>query len=284
MAVARSRGEVADARHALREAGGSLALVPTMGALHEGHLSLVDRAAELAEHVCLSVFVNPTQFGPSEDFDRYPRDLDRDLELAAARGVDLVFVPGAEDVYPREQAIWVDPGEPGTRLCGASRPGHFRGVLTVVLKLIGLVRPDVAVFGRKDFQQAVLIRRMAEDLCLGVRIEIAPTVREPDGLALSSRNAYLRGDERRSALGLSQALRRARTAFDDGERDAGRIVELARRVLDEAGVSIEYVEIVDPVTLAPVGRAASDSVCALAGRVGKTRLIDNATLGEGDAP
>lgn len=261
----------------LRERG-AVALVPTMGALHEGHLSLLDRAREEADAVVVSIFVNPTQFGPDEDFDEYPRDLGGDRGKAAARGADLLFAPPVEEMYPREQTIWVEPGPLAERLCGAHRPGHFRGVLTVVLKLLHAVEPDVAVFGRKDFQQAVLIRRMAEELNLPVRIEAAPIVREPDGLALSSRNAYLSERGREAAVGLSRALRRVRELFAEGVRNPDALRAAGLQVLREVGAEPEYVEIVEPGTLEPPAEATGDAVCAIAAYVEDTRLIDNAPL------
>lgn len=270
----------------MRGSGARVALVPTMGALHEGHLSLVDRADALADAVVVSVFVNPTQFGPDEDYEEYPRDLDGDMEKAEHRGADLVFAPPASEMYPREQTVWVEPGPLADRLCGRHRPGHFRGVLTVVLKLLNVVQPDVAVFGRKDFQQSVLIRRMVEELNLPVEIETAPVVREEDGLAMSSRNEYLSGPERETAASLSRALRLVREAFSDGERDPARLVDVVRRTLEKAGAEVEYVEIVDPEDLSRVERAGPRSVCAIAAHVGDTRLIDNTPLGGvgGDDP
>jgi pantoate--beta-alanine ligase len=249
-----------------------------MGALHEGHLSLVDRARELADRVVLSVFVNPAQFGPSEDFNDYPRDLERDLELAGGRGADMVFAPSDREMYPRPQSIWVEPGELANRLCGASRPGHFRGVLTVVAKLFAMVEPDVAVFGRKDFQQAVLIRRMTEELGFSVHIEAAPIVREPDGLAMSSRNAYLSPDERLAAASLSRGLCRVRSMFASGEVGIAPLLEEVRRTMAVAGAAVEYAEIVDPEDLHALDAARPDAVCAVAAEVGDTRLIDNAPL------
>ena len=268
----------------LRRQRGSVGFVPTMGALHEGHLSLVDRARELADAVVVSVFVNPTQFGPDEDYEEYPRDLDGDLEKAGERGAHLVFAPPASEMYPRKQTIWVDPGPLAERMCGRERPGHFRGVLTVVLKLLHVVRPDVAVFGRKDFQQSVLVRRMTEELNLPVEIEAAPVVREEDGLAMSSRNEYLSDEERGAARSLSRALAEVREAFAGGERDPGRLVRLARDVMEKAGAEVEYVEIVEPAGLDRVERAHGDAVCAVAAHVGDTRLIDNASLAAGEGP
>ncbi len=259
-------------------ARGTVGFVPTMGALHEGHLSLLDRAVEAADSVVVSVFVNPTQFGPDEDYDEYPRDLEGDLEKAGRRGADLLFAPPASEMYPREQTVWVEPGPLADRLCGASRPGHFRGVLTVVLKLFHVIGPDVAVFGRKDFQQAVLIRRMVEELNLDVAIETAPVVREEDGLALSSRNQYLSDDQRPAARSLSEALRTVRERFDAGEEDPARLAEEARELMEGAGAEVEYVEIVEPEGLEPVEQAGPDAVCAIAAHVGETRLIDNAPL------
>lgn len=281
--LARTVERCREAVAVLRRERGRVAFVPTMGSLHEGHLSLVDRARELADAVVLSVFVNPTQFGPDEDYEEYPRDLEGDLEKAGRRGVDLVFAPPASEVYPREQTIWVEPGPLAERLCGLSRPDHFRGVLTVVLKLFNIVGPDVAVFGRKDFQQATLIRRMTEELNLPVEIATAPVVRAEDGVAVSSRNEYLSEDQRETARSLSRGLARAREAFAGGERDARRLERKVRRTMEEAGAGVEYVEVVEPEGLARVERATSESVCAVAARVGETRLIDNARLG-GDPP
>lgn len=264
---------------AIRELGaGPVAFVPTMGALHEGHLSLLGRAREAGGSVVLSIFVNPTQFGPDEDYDAYPRDLEADLERAGERGADLVFAPPASEMYPTVQTIWVDPGPLAERLCGRHRPGHFRGVLTVVLKLLHVVRPDLAVFGRKDFQQLVLIRRMCEELNLPVEVVAGPVVREEDGLAMSSRNEYLADDQREAALSLSGALSRVREAFGDGEEDPEALEELARRVMEEAGAEVDYARVVDPDGLEPVDRATGREVCAVAAHVGETRLIDNARL------
>ena len=269
------REAVADLR---RETGGRIGFVPTMGALHEGHLSLVDRARELSDAVALSVFVNPTQFGPDEDYEEYPRDLEGDRDRAGERGVDLLFAPPASEMYPVEQTIWVEPGPLADRLCGRYRPGHFRGVLTVVLKLLNVVGPDVAVFGRKDFQQAVLVRRMVRELHLPVEVETAPVVREEDGLAMSSRNAYLSSGEREAARALPEALRLARSRFAEGERDPGALAEAAREELEAAGLEPEYVEVVDPDDLQRVELAGHDAVCAIAAYAGETRLIDNAPL------
>jgi pantoate--beta-alanine ligase len=264
---------------AVRAGGRQVAVVPTMGYLHEGHLTLLDRARELADFVVLTIFVNPMQFGPGEDLDRYPRDLERDVELARARGVDLIFAPTVAEMYPRgEPRVAVVPGPAADRLCGASRPGHFRGVLTVVAKLFGIVQADVAVFGQKDFQQAALIRAMAEDLDFHTRIEVAPTIRDADGLAMSSRNVYLSAEEREQALSLSRGLLRARELFCAGESDAGTLRAALENEMSARGVDPEYVEAVDPRSIAPVERVVPGTVLAVAARVGKTRLIDNLIL------
>jgi len=265
-----------------RRAGRRIGLVPTMGALHAGHLALVTEARRRADLVVMSVFVNPLQFGPSEDFARYPRDLARDTAEARAGGVDVLWAPSLEGMYPEPPQVTVLPGAAGGRLEGAVRPGHFAGVLTVVLKLFGIVAPDVAVFGRKDFQQAVLVRRMVRDLNLPVDIVVAPTVREPDGLALSSRNAFLDPPSRRAAAGLSRALAAGAAAYRAGERSAAAIAECARRVLEGAGtLAVDYVTCVGPDDVEPLETVDECSVLVLAARVGGTRLIDNVVLGPG---
>jgi len=251
-----------------------------MGALHEGHLSLVDRARERADFVVLSIYVNPLQFGPTEDFAQYPRDLERDVALARSRGVDLVFAPTDDEMYPAgEPAVRVVPRRLADRLCGAFRPGHFEGVLTVVAKLFNLVQPDVAVFGQKDYQQALLIRRMVADLDLPIEIDVAPIVREPDGLALSSRNSYLSPAERKQATSLFRGIARAEAAFRAGERRASRLCMLVEETLTaEPDVQAQYIELVHPETLEPVEEATPGCVLAVAAFVGRTRLIDNTIL------
>jgi pantoate--beta-alanine ligase len=259
-----------------------IGFVPTMGYLHQGHLSLVDGARRRADVVVMSIFVNPLQFGPSEDFTRYPRDLDRDRALASARGVDALFVPSVEAMYPPGAEVRVVPGPTADRWEGAARPGHFTGVLTVVAKLLHLVEPDVACFGRKDVQQAVLIGQMVRDLDWPLEIVVGPTVREPDGLALSSRNAYLTPEERRQAVALSRALRAAHEAWRRGETNAGALESAMRQQLAMfPGVQVEYIAIAEPRALAPVTTVDAGTVVALAGRLGRTRLIDNIVLGEG---
>ena len=267
---------------ARRREGRRIGLVPTMGYLHEGHLRLVDEARRRADVVIMTVFVNPLQFGPSDDLARYPRDLPRDRRLAEERGVDALFVPSEVVMYPVSPEIRVVPGRTAERWEGAARPGHFAGVLTVVAKLFHLTEPDVACFGRKDVQQSVLIRRMVRELDWPIELVIVPTVREADGLALSSRNAYLSAEQRQRALALSGALREAHAAWRAGERSAAEIEARMRRTLDAApDVQVEYIALAEPETLAPVSEVREDTVVAIAARVGPTRLIDNIVLGEG---
>lgn len=265
-----------------RRAGRTIGLVPTMGYLHEGHLRLIDRARESADVVVVSVFVNPTQFGPGEDFLSYPRDLERDSQLIGQRGGDCLFVPATEDVYPFNPQVGLTPGELAAHLCGPRRPGHFEGVLTIVAKLFNLVEPDIAVFGRKDAQQARIITRMAHELDFPVQIVVAPTVREPDRVAMSSRNSYLSPDERAAAAMLPVSLDAAHREFVAGTTDVTSLVATVRAVLrQEPLIEIEYVEAVEPELLAPVQVADSRTILALAVRIGRARLIDNILLGEG---
>jgi pantoate--beta-alanine ligase len=268
-----------------REGGRRIALVPTMGFLHAGHLSLMREARRWADQgggrpglALATIFVNPTQFGPREDLARYPRDLDGDLEKCGSAGVDAVLAPEAADVYGPEHQTWVEVGRVSQGLCGASRPGHFRGVATVVMKLLHLSWPHRAIFGEKDWQQLQVLRAMARDLDLDVEIAGMPIVREPDGLALSSRNAYLSPEERVRALSLSRALLEARDRAAGGEREAAALAAGARRALEAAGARVDYVEIVDPTSLQPVARAEPGSRMLVAAFVGTTRLIDNLGL------
>jgi pantoate--beta-alanine ligase len=270
---------------AARDGGAHVALVPTMGFLHAGHASLLHAARARADAggrrglAVVSIFVNPTQFGPNEDLSRYPRDLEGDLARCAEAGIDWVLAPAdPAAIFPPEHQTWVTVERASQGLCGASRPGHFRGVATVVAKLLHLTRPHAAFFGEKDFQQLAVIRAMVKDLAFGVEVVGMPIVREPDGLALSSRNSYLSVDERARALALSRALLEAAAAAGRGERDASRLRAAARERLAAAGARIDYVEIVHPDTLAPVARAEPGSVMLLAAFVGATRLIDNARL------
>jgi pantoate--beta-alanine ligase len=265
-----------------RSAGRSIGLVPTMGAFHGGHLSLIRRAREQCDVVVVSLFVNPTQFGPGEDLDSYPRDEARDAELAEREGVDLLFAPPAEEVYPHGFATTVTVGGLTEVLDGAPGrrgPAHFAGVATVVAKLFNMVGPDVAYFGQKDAQQTLVVRKLVRDLELPVRIEVCPTVRDHDGLALSSRNAYLSPDERRRALGLSRALRAAEAAVESGRIDAAAVLDAARGELDAHGIEPEYLELRSPTDLSPVDRVNGSTLLAVAARVGRARLIDNTVLG-----
>jgi pantoate--beta-alanine ligase len=252
--------------------GASVAFVPTMGALHHGHASLIRRAGELADKVVVSVFVNPTQFAPGEDFERYPRDLEGDVATAEAAGADIVFAPEPATVYPEDFATRVDPGPLADDLCGRRRPGHFAGVATVVVRLLGLVRPDVAVFGRKDFQQLVIIRRVTRDLALSPLIEGVATARDPDGLAASSRNRYLDRRERRHALAIPRALRACAAAFSERPILDGGLVEIAHDIVRD--LDVEYLELRRASDLGPVV-PGEVSVLLIAARVGNTRLIDN---------
>jgi pantoate--beta-alanine ligase len=268
--VVHTRAELAAARARLR---GTVALVPTMGALHEGHRALLQRAREVADTVVVSIFVNPLQFAAGEDLDRYPRPLEADLAMSAAEGVALAFIPSRLEMYPREPVVRISAGAMGELFEGASRPGHFDGVLTVVAKLFGLVRPDMAVFGRKDAQQLTLVRRMVADLELPVRIEASPLIRDADGLALSSRNRYLSADERQAALALPRALNAGAGAAGQG---VDTIIAATRQVLGEQhGVETDYVAVVDPETFDEIGTSSPLALLVLAARVGKTRLIDN---------
>jgi len=276
---------IADVRAAVaaaRAGGAGIALVPTMGFLHEGHLRLVDAAKEAAGCVVMSLFVNPTQFGPNEDLSRYPRDLAGDAAKAESRGVDLLFVPPVSEMYPTTPTLHLTADDLPTRWEGAIRPGHFSGVLTVVAKLFNIVAPDVAVFGRKDFQQATLIRRMVRELNFPIEIVVAPTVREVDGLAMSSRNSYLDSSARSSALALSQSLRAASRAYASGDRSGESLTAIGRQALAaHPEVKVDYFAVVDPVDMQAVSVAADDSVAIVAARVGATRLIDNMILAEG---
>ena len=258
----------------------TIGFVPTMGYLHKGHVRLVDRARELADRVVVSIFVNPLQFGPHEDLARYPRDLPRDRTLAAEHDVDCLFVPDAAAMYPAEPLVRAVPGPVADTLEGTARPGHFTGVLTVVTKLFHIVEPDVAVFGRKDFQQAMLVKRLVKDLDFPVTLDIAPTVRELDGLAVSSRNSYLTADERRSALVLSRALRALEQAWRGGEADPTRLQRVGLEAMHAPGVIPEYCALIDE-ELQPVPRVTAHTVAVVAARIGKTRLLDNIVLGEG---
>src|SRR5512143_502465 len=262
-----------------RGAGQRIGLVPTMGYLHDGHLSLVAEARRRAEACVASIFVNPLQFGPSEDLDRYPRDLPRDRAALSAAGVDVLYLPTAAEMYPAGFQTDVTVATVSRGLCGRSRPGHFAGVTTVVTKLFNAVKPHVAVFGEKDFQQLAVIRRMASDLDTGIEVIGAPIVREADGIAMSSRNAYLSAAERTAARCLSRALAAAREAVAGGARGAADVLAAARAVLDaEPAARVDYVTLVDVDSLEPVDRIAGRALLALAVFIGRTRLIDNTIL------
>ncbi|MBB6429991.1 pantoate--beta-alanine ligase [Algisphaera agarilytica] len=279
MLICRTLDELRQARQSL---GGRVALVPTMGALHAGHLAHLGYARRAADHVVVSIFVNPTQFGPHEDFNRYPRTLEVDTAKCETAGADLVFAPEAETVYP--------PGVPGVELTvpgvadgleGAQRPGHFAGVCRVVLKLLNLVRPDAVTFGRKDYQQLAVVSAMINDLMLPIDIIEVPTVREDDGLAMSSRNRYLEGDERKHALGLSKALKQAQQMAADGEPDPVAIEAMMRDVMQAYHLEVDYAAVRHARTLGEIDSVVpTESVALVAGRLGKVRLIDNAVLSE----
>ncbi|HEX9015867.1 MAG TPA: pantoate--beta-alanine ligase [Chloroflexota bacterium] len=271
---------IPELRDALRDPRGTVGLVPTMGFLHAGHMSLVKTARDENDVVVVTIFVNPTQFGPNEDLATYPRDMERDLSLLEVAGVDFVFTPEASEMYPSGYSSYVTVEGLTDKLEGAFRPGHFRGVATVVSKLLNLVPADRAYFGQKDAQQVVVIRRMASDLNFRHEISVVPTVREPDGLALSSRNVYLSPEQRRSALALSRSLFTSRDLFEAGEREAGKIRSAAEAVLfSEPGVKVDYVAVVDRDTFEDLETIQGEALVVLAARVGPTRLIDNVVLG-----
>jgi pantoate--beta-alanine ligase len=273
--IAESRGACAR----IRAAGKSLGLVPTMGSLHEGHLSLVRAAQASCDAVAVSIFVNPTQFGPKEDFAAYPRSLEEDCRILEAAGVDLVFAPSAEEMYPAGASTFVAVSGLSERLDGASRPGHFRGVATVVAMLFHIFSPERAFFGQKDAAQVAVLRKMVRDLHFSVLLDVCPTVREPDGLALSSRNRNLNGEQRRQALVLSRALLAVEKQFQHGERDSRKLLSEALRVLaEEPAIQLDYCTIVDPATLEDVPDVSRGALVAVAARVGATRLIDNVLL------
>ena len=261
-----------------RKAGATVAFVPTMGALHEGHLSLVRLAREYADNVVVSIFVNPTQFGPNEDFSKYPRTEEADVAMCREAGVSAVFLPTAEEMYPKDASVYVDEERLSKGLCGASRPGHFRGVLTVVAKLFNIVQPDVAVFGQKDAQQVALIERMVRDMDIPVRIVRGATHREADGLAMSSRNRYLSAEERGRALCLSRALATAKDLAAHGTTDAEAVKDAMRHIINQARGEVGYLACVDTATLEPVERVGEGTLVAVAVTIGTTRLIDNIIL------
>jgi pantoate--beta-alanine ligase len=275
--MVRTAAELA-AKVSLLRRGKSLALVPTMGALHEGHLSLMREGCKRCGVCATSIFVNPTQFGPNEDLAAYPKDERGDLEKCASAGVDLVFAPEPAEIYPHGYQTFVEVTELSQGLCGASRPGHFRGVATVVAKLFNLFKPEVALFGEKDWQQLQVIRRLNRDLGFGIEIVGMPIVRERDGLAMSSRNAYLSPQERQRALGLSRALKAASCLCASGERCAAKLVEAASAELRAVDARIDYVALLEPSSLKPLEAIEGPARMLIAARVGRTRLIDNAPI------
>lgn len=278
LAIVNSAAALEEALRTVRTSGEKIAFVPTMGALHEGHLTLVREARRLAPFVVVSIFVNPTQFGPQEDFSRYPRDLPGDAAKLQSAEANLLFAPSQEDIYPPGFQTTVEVGEVTDGLCGAYRPGHFRGVTTVVARLFGLVKPHLALFGEKDYQQLVAIKTMTRDLALGIEIVGVPTVREPDGLALSSRNVYLSPEERTRACALFRGLSRAQNAAREGEKDVARLLDLARQEIVPAVDTLQYLEIRDAETLRPLSTLSAPARILCAAFIGKTRLIDNLPL------
>jgi pantoate--beta-alanine ligase len=261
---------------AARGQGKTIGLVPTMGALHIGHISLIQDAREQTDFVVVSIFVNPTQFAPAEDFDKYPRPFDEDLQICSGQGVDLVFAPDIEEMYPTKNITWVNVEKLTEGLCGRTRPGHFRGVTTVCAKLFNIVQPDVAFFGQKDAQQTVVIKRMVADLNMPLKIQVCPTVREEDGLAVSSRNKYLSETQRKDASLLYKSLKKAKQIIKDGVTDSGQIVNDMKKILAEAPLlETEYIEIVEPETLEPLNYVKGPALVALAVHCGPARLIDN---------
>jgi pantoate--beta-alanine ligase len=269
---------IREAVRAAQAAGQTVGFVPTMGALHAGHLSLVDAARADCDLTVASIFVNPTQFGPHEDLNRYPRDLDQDLRRLGELGCDLVFVPSIKEMYPDGYDTSVDVGPLGRELEGEIRPDHFRGVATVVLKLFQIVPANVAYFGRKDYQQSLVVQKMVGDLNVPIEIRVCPTIREPDGLAMSSRNAYLSGDGRRQALALSRSLQLAERLASNGERDVRRIREKMLEQIRAVGVEVQYIAFVADGTITPVATLDGPTTVAIAATVGNTRLIDNVLL------
>jgi pantoate--beta-alanine ligase len=279
MKICKTIEEMRSASSATRREGKRFGFVPTMGALHEGHLSLVRAAKAKSDVVAVSIFVNPLQFGPTEDLAKYPRSFERDREFLEKEAVDILFAPQTEEMYPKGAVTYVTVEGLSEKLCGSSRPGHFRGVTTVVAKLFHIVEPDLAFFGQKDAAQATIIRRMVRDLNLPVEIVVCPIVREPDGLAMSSRNAYLSPQERKTALVLNRSLTETKNRFDQGERNAIALIAVGKQIVaQEPAARLDYFEILDPGTLDPIQALTSPALVAVAAFVGNTRLIDNILL------
>jgi pantoate--beta-alanine ligase len=279
MEVAETIESVRAAVKTTRGKGKTIGLVPTMGALHIGHISLIEAAKKKCEFVVVSIFVNPTQFSPGEDFEKYPRPVEADLDICRKTGVNLVFAPKPEQMYPGENLTWVNVEKLTETLCGKSRPGHFRGVTTVCAKLFNIVRPDIAFFGQKDAQQAIVIRRMVADLNMQLEIEICPTIREPDGLAVSSRNQYLDKQQRQNAAYIHKSLEKCREMVNAGKIETCDIIkEMKKELLQQSSIEIEYISIVDSETLDVVERISGKALVAVAVRLGPARLIDNIIL------
>jgi len=279
MEVAETIESVTELVKSTRISGKNIGFVPTMGALHTGHISLIEAAKEKSDFVVVSIFVNPTQFAPGEDFEKYPRPLYADLEICRKAGVDVVFVPSQEQMYPRENLTWVNVEKLTESLCGRSRPEHFRGVTTVCAKLFNIVEPDMAFFGQKDAQQAIVIKRMVADLNMPLQIVVCPTVRRPDGLAVSSRNRYLTAEQQKDATLIYKSLQECRDMIDAGVTDSRKIITQMQKILTHApSIRIEYISIVDAVTLQDLERITGKVLAAVAVRIGPARLIDNILL------
>jgi len=281
MKIIKSAKEMQSFSETLRNQGKIVTFVPTMGYFHEGHLNLMREGRKRGGCVVVSIYVNPTQFGPNEDFEQYPRDFERDLAMAQSVGVDVIYYPSNQEMYPPNYQTYITVEGVTDNLCGLSRPGHFRGVATVCAKLFNAVKPHIAVFGKKDFQQLATIKRMVQDLNLDLEVVGMATTREPDGLAMSSRNIYLKAEERKSALSLSRSLKMARELYEQGERDAATIItKVKNHIESNPYTKIDYAQICDTTTMKDVARLEGECVIALAVRVGKTRLIDNYVFGE----
>ena len=281
MKIAKTIKSVRNLVETARSKGKKIGLVPTMGALHIAHISLIEAAAKKTDFVVVSIFVNPTQFAPGEDFEKYPRPLDADLAICRKTGVDVVFVPTPRQIYGPKNLTWVNVEELTEPLCGSFRPGHFRGVTTVCAKLFNIVAPDIAFFGQKDAQQAIVIRRMVADLNMALKIVVCPTIREPDGLAVSSRNQYLTDHQRKDANLIHKSLQKCRQMIDAGLTDTKIITAQMRKILNRPSIKIEYVSIVDAETLQPLDRVVGKILAAVAVRIGRARLIDNILLDVG---
>jgi len=284
MRVVRSIPELRILLKTFKEKGGRIGFVPTMGYLHEGHVSLLKHCRTRCDSIVVSVFVNPMQFGEEEDYARYPQDMERDQALCLNQGVTALFIPDLKEIYPTGFSTFIDPGPMGDVLCGKYRPGHFRGVTTVVGKLMNIVQPDLAFFGQKDLQQVAIIRRMVRDMNLPVELVVTPTIREADGLAMSSRNTYLSPEERKRALCMSRALFASESAYHNGERSANKLINAAKQLLTDLD-ELQYCELVDALTMDPIaGNVERLAGLCVAGRIGKTRLIDNVLLSESSDP